>query len=330
MAPVAVETKTENPATLKLVAEDAEAFPELTSKGYTVVPGVISKEKAQHYVDEMYKWLESFGMGFKGDDRSTWRIANVPEFDKGGLYHRYGVSHEQFAWDIRSEPGVIDAFAKLWGTDELGVSYDSVNISLPISSELGIAATKPWPHVDQSPTRCFKHCVQGIVNLYPNGPLDGGLMVLEGSTSLFEEYFRTHEHLMPEEGWPTVNWWMHEAAHLDWFYARGCTWKKVEAGPGDLILWDSRTIHYGDVARGTEPRVATYVCYKPVKDMRPEMLQVKRECFDKYWGTTHDPLDFLVVNAETRGWEIEGQRTEPRARPVLSLRTQKLAGLVPY
>lgn len=26
---------------------------------YTVVPGAISKEKAEYYVDEMYKWLES-------------------------------------------------------------------------------------------------------------------------------------------------------------------------------------------------------------------------------------------------------------------------------
>jgi hypothetical protein len=97
---------------------------------------VISKEKAQHYVDEMYKWLESFGLGFKADDRSTWHIANVPKFDKGGLYHRYGVGHEQFAWDIRTEPGVVAAFAKIWGTDELVVSYDSVNISLPYGAEL--------------------------------------------------------------------------------------------------------------------------------------------------------------------------------------------------
>jgi hypothetical protein len=151
-------------------------------------------------------------------------------------------------------------------------------------------SAKPWPHVDQSPTRRFKHCVQGIVNLYPNGPLDGGLMVLEGSTALFEEYFRTHEERMPAEGWPTADWWGHDEAHLDWFYERGCTWKKVEANPGDLILWDSRTVHYGDAARGTEPRLATYVCFKPIKDMSPEKLKEKQECFAKSWGTSHDPL----------------------------------------
>jgi hypothetical protein len=49
---------------------------------YSVVSGVLSKDQAQHYVDELYEWLESFGMGFKSDDRSTWHVGNVPQFEK--------------------------------------------------------------------------------------------------------------------------------------------------------------------------------------------------------------------------------------------------------
>lgn len=315
---------------------------------YAVVKGVISPEKAKYYEDEMYKWLESFGLGkhifrlvlspanpstgFKGDDRSTWRIANVPYFDKGGLYHKYGVGHEQFAWDIRAEPGVVDAFARLWGTPELIVSYDSTNISLPLGAELNADRVAPWPHVDQSPTRTFLHCVQGIVNLHENGPKDGGLTVLAGSTPLFEEYFATHPHLKPEDGWPTADWWGHAEAELQWFYDHGCEWVKVEAGPGDLILWDSRTVHYGAAAEGTEPRVATYVCYKPAKDMSEEKLKLKQECFEKYWGTSHDPLEFRITAARFKPhWDVkDGERTEPRTKPVLSERTKQLAGLVPY
>ena len=44
---------------------------------------------------------------------------------------------------------------------------------------------------------------------------------------------------------------------LQWFYDRGCKMHKVEAGPGDVILWDSRCIHYGAAAEGDVPRVAT-------------------------------------------------------------------------
>lgn len=257
----------------------------------------------------------------------------MPFFDKGGLYHRFGVAHEQFAWDARSEPGVVDTFARIWGTDELIVSYDSVNISLPLpKDELNGDRVAPWPHVDQSPTRCFRHCIQGILNLYPNGPKDGGLTVLEGSMPLFEEYFATHQDLRPAEGWPTADWWAHNEDTLKWFYDRGCKWVKVEAGPGDLILWDSRTIHYGAAAEGSEPRVATYVCYKPAKDMQPDKLQTKRECFAKHWGTSHDPLEFRINAARYKPhWNIEeGERTAPRSLPVLSERAKKLAGLVPY
>ena len=97
---------------------------------------------------------------------------------RGGLFNRHGSGHEQFAWDIRSEPAVIDVFAGIWGTQELLVSFgeppcdigltcaDGVNVSLPYpAEELAGEHSKPWPHVDQSPLRRYKHCVQGIMNL---------------------------------------------------------------------------------------------------------------------------------------------------------------------
>lgn len=90
-------------------------------------------------------------------------IANT--MSRGGLFHRNGAGQEQFCWDIRSEPGLIKTFAKIWGTEDLLVSVDSVNISLPFSKEDMGDRDEPWPHVDQSPNRRFKHCVQGIMNL---------------------------------------------------------------------------------------------------------------------------------------------------------------------
>lgn len=38
---------------------------------------------------------------------------------------------------------------------------------------------------------------------------------------------------------------------------KGCTWEKVCAGEGDLILWDSRTVHYGAVPLESTARMAT-------------------------------------------------------------------------
>lgn len=41
--------------------------------------------------------------------------------------------------------------------------------------------------------------------------------------------------------------------------------------------------------------------------------------------------EFRITAARFKGWELEeGERTEPRTKPVLSHRAQQLAGLVPY
>jgi hypothetical protein len=64
------------------------------------------------------------------------------------------------------EPGVLEAFEKIWNTNELIVSYDTINLTLPNASKM--AGSKPWPHVDQAPERQGLSCVQGIINRMPN------------------------------------------------------------------------------------------------------------------------------------------------------------------
>ena len=96
---------------------------ELRSKGWTVVKETISKEKALAYADEGYKWLESWDLGYKRNDPSTRKAANLPWHIRGGLYARYGIAHEQWVWDLKAEPSLIDKFAQIWGTDKLLVSY---------------------------------------------------------------------------------------------------------------------------------------------------------------------------------------------------------------
>ena len=85
-------------------------------------------------------------------------------------------------------------------------------------------------------------------------------MVLEGSFPLHAEFFETHEHEAPEGGWKWIDSYHYTESQIKWFLDLGCTWKKVEAGPGDVILWDSRCIHYGAAAEGDRPRVATCEC----------------------------------------------------------------------
>lgn len=47
------------------------------------------------------------------------------------VIQHYGISHEDFVWQIRQEPGVIDVFEKVWGTEDLICSFDAFNCTFP-------------------------------------------------------------------------------------------------------------------------------------------------------------------------------------------------------
>jgi len=226
---------------------------------------------------------------------------------------------------------LIKAFATIWGTEDLLVSYDGTNVSLPFpEGELVNEAGAAWPHVDQSPNRRFKHCVQGIMNLEENGPDDGGLMVLAGSLPLYNQFFEEHEGDAPPEGFSWRDSYKHNEEQLQWFYDKGCKWVKVEAHPGDLILWDSRTIHYGAAAKGNRARVATYVCYKPASDIQPEMMEARVKATNDFIGTSHDPLLFRMTGNKIAAKSQPDERDEPVNKPHLTERMQQLAGLKAY
>lgn len=96
---------------------------ELSTKGYYVVKGAIPEERALQYRQRAFQWLENFGLGFDRNDESTWIAEKLPPMFKGGMLSSR-VYHEQWVWDVRSEQGVVDAFAK-------------VSLPLPLLIDLG-------------------------------------------------------------------------------------------------------------------------------------------------------------------------------------------------
>ena len=108
---------------------------------------------------------------------------------------------QSFTWGVRSEPGVIGAFEKIFNTDDLLVSFDAVNVSLAGRLGKKNEEFKPWAHQDQDPERPGFRCIQGFVNLLPNGDNDGGLMVLKGGHLVSEEYHKAFSEEEREFRW---------------------------------------------------------------------------------------------------------------------------------
>ena len=63
----------------------------LSTRGWAIVPGVLTQEKAKSYAEKGYDWLESWGLGFDRNDPATRQETNVPWHIRGGLYARYEI-----------------------------------------------------------------------------------------------------------------------------------------------------------------------------------------------------------------------------------------------
>lgn len=219
------------------------------------------------------------------------------------------------------------------------VSFDGVNFGFPNRTDL--PPNKPWAHQDQDPTKPGFRCLQGLVNLLPNGPDDGGLIVCKGAHLLSEEFHREFANEPDRIHQWTNEWYGYTPSGMKWLADKGCEWIKICAGPGDLLLWDSRTPHYNLSPVGETPRFCVYTCYMPVIDASQEDLVKKRDAFERKVGTTHWPnaqytgsnvqkMRSLEERIEDRGgMEDPYNRTGPVTSPVLSERAYKLTG-IPY
>lgn len=302
---------------------------DLASQGYAVVKGAIAPEKARYYQQKAFEWLQSFDPALDLNNPSTWKEANLPVQTDKNTYENYGVVHERFMWEARTEPGVIDAFEKIWGTDELLVSFDSLNVTLPNLKP----QRAPWPHVDQAPRKRGLHCVQGIINLSHAGPEDGTLVVIPGSHALIEEFFDTKTD--------PATWEMKDNRYfsendMGFFRSRGLKPHKVLAEPGDLILWDSRTIHWGGEPneRSDTIRTVIYAAYAPAKLATKEALADKERVFRVFGATTHWPHDNIKLrdmHARLPDGTIDPRnRPEPLEKPEYTDRLLRLAGVKAY
>jgi hypothetical protein len=83
-------------------------------------------------------------------------------------------------------------------------------------------------------------CVQGLLNYQPNGPKDGGLILMKGSSKLFDEFFAEgreqdeHEDKPPPEA-EMRDLFIFKEADVEWFKSRGCTLQKIDMEPGDMV-----------------------------------------------------------------------------------------------
>jgi ectoine hydroxylase-related dioxygenase (phytanoyl-CoA dioxygenase family) len=213
----------------------------LDEHGYAVIANVANAEEIELSKGMFWDFWEKAQVRgpIKRDDLESWKhwMANSAT---GILTGSAGGNHNDFSWNSRTLPGVKNAFAKVWQDDRLVVSFDASGAFRPYEPHKEWLTNGGWWHVDQNalrgPHRQGRVTVQGLVTYYDATEHTGGLCVIPGSHKL---------HAQLCERAPTA-----QLKKMDYVSVpkndpvlSSAQAVLVCCRAGDLVLWDSRTVH---------------------------------------------------------------------------------------
>ena len=285
--------------------DDPELAAYLNVHGFVVVQAAADSSQVQKATGLLWEWLVE-AAGWKCHEPGTWTDSSFRAIGDptNGIVSGRGFGHSRLAWYVRTLPRVRRAFETIWKTSELIVSFDGGNIFRPYDSlaprQCSTRTRGGWWHVDQGRTKRGLCAVQGFVSLTCSDERTGGLCVVPGSHHGHDElmsYAATNDNdyvTVPE---PAVNPALQGAV-------------LVACEAGDLVLWDSRTIHCNtpailsaDSAESSQKdnvkadllRAVVYVCMTPARWASRKVLHERRLAFAAGIGSTHWPHEFRPI-----------------------------------
>lgn len=291
------------------IADEANWLGYLKDEGYVVIRACADSAEVENARSLLWDALELATPARRNNHESwdAWRL------DKRGFTMHGTVTQGEGAWFVRALPSVHRAFACIWKTERLICSMDALLIWRPWWRAATPGRWQPKTeglHVDQNPL--FKagfECVQGMVPLYDVTEETGGLEVVPRS------------HLPAAKERLIVAMGELELRSLGDFcrtpadhYARNAC-SLIVASAGDLILWDSRTVHGGRVGTGATlqntsaveagpqlARLTLPVCMTPRDRASDEVLMARRKMFAEGQTTNHWPHEPRVQNHVSLGY----------------------------
>lgn len=262
----------------------------LEEHGYVVVRGVASPEEVQRATNLLWDFLTKT-TGMQRNDPSTWDDAHFCKVGSimSGILNAQGVGQSDFLWYLRLLPRVKASFQHIFGESDLICSFDGGNVYRPWHAP----GTSPycktqgaWYHVDQGRTLRGRCAVQGLVALTDATAETGGFCVIPDSQ-------KHHDRLIEESKLKKDVNFIQVRPDFDIL-------KEKQILPlcraGDLVLWDSRTIHCNTPSL-VPPQLPTdrllravgYVCMVPASMASPDVLDARRDAFEAGETTNHWP-----------------------------------------
>lgn len=295
------------PPRFNIATQRNEFLSYLHEHGYAVVADVADTTAITSAKSLMWDFLESVpNTQVRRDDVNTWGIQGdwLPS-ETNGILHGFGFGQSRFMWRLRLLPQVKAAFAAVWGTQDLIVSFDGGNAFRPWRHNRSWLTQGGWYHVDQNAAKQHGQgmvCVQGLVTLTDVSDDTGGLVIIPKSHTRHLEFCQRSKIARALGDFvplPADDPILDLGARL------------VHARAGDLILWDSRTVHCNTPAltalhnRASESaddasareliRQAGYVCMTPARFATQEVLRKRQDAFVNNISTSHWPHRFVAA-----------------------------------
>ena len=200
-----------------------------------------------------------------------------------------GLAHADALWTARTSTKIRDAYASLYGDDDLLSSFDGA------SALLSETPRRPRPfrgaslHTDGN---ADARAVRGMLLLTDQNASTGGFIVVPGSHA-------RHDALVARHGGRNGGSWLMPLPNDDPALL-ALDRVLVEANAGDLVLWDARVAHavHAPLKGAARPspwdkakvaRLAVYVCMAPAANATEDVLGNRLDAAKRGLGTGHWP-----------------------------------------
>ena len=219
---------------MSILSKDDRSF--WDENGYVIIHDAVSPENIKATHDEVWNFLD-----MQPDDRESW-YPDPPRLGLGVKMH-----HHQVLWNNRQHPRVHQAFAEIWGTEKLWVSFDQCSMSPPLRPHLNDGGKLHWDTPLEPP---IPFCCQGVLYLTDTEADRGAFTCVPGFHQKLESWLES----LPPEADPRKQDLMRLGAI------------PVPGKAGDLIIWHHLLPHGAGVNTADQPRVVQYISMFPAQE----------------------------------------------------------------
>jgi len=267
----------------------------LDNFGVAIIPDVINKDEIKEMNDGAWNYIEyassKMEMPIYRDKPKSWRTYDEYFAEKSMLLQKYGVGHTQHLWNLRQNPKIVKVFETNYGTSDLATSFDGMSFGLPHEITKIKPSIEKWFHTDQNYSQNDFMAVQSWITGFDVRDGDATLGFLENSHKFHKSMKETFK-LEENDEFYYEDYYEISKTQLDWYLNTAkCKEYYIKCSAGSMVLWDSRTIHYGASPfldrKMSNYRNVAYICMQPREMISPNVKRKRIYAFNNLNTTSH-------------------------------------------